>query len=46
MRYDVTEVVIKETVTKTKTIKIKKNAGNKKSTQTEATVKVLKQEAK
>ena len=43
MRYDVTEVVIKETVTKTTSIKIKKSAGNEKSTKTGATVEVLKQ---
>ena len=46
MRYDVYEIVIKETVTKTTSIKIKKTAGNEKSTKTAATVKVLKQEAK
>lgn len=43
MRNGEYEITVKETVTKTKTIKIKKNAGNKKSTKTEATVKVLKQ---
>ena len=43
MRYDATEVVIKETVTKTTTIKVKKSVGNEKSTKTAATVEVLKQ---
>lgn len=46
MRYNVYEIMIKETVTKTTTIKVKKSVGNEKSTKTAATVKVLKQEAK